>query len=810
MKDLWIDGVIYFNTIMKVSFFTNHLQTSPKLNKDVSFFLDRIKNGESKDIIYKIREIEKKDDTKNLKAMLPGVCFNGVFSNRAKTGLKKASGLMVLDFDDFLTTQEARDFKKKLQNDIHVLAAWLSPNYGVKALYRIPIVHDDNQFKAIFNSVKQHFPELDTSGSDISRFCYESYDPNIYINLNAETYIPTIIDEDPVQHDLGQVTNIPIKDQDVIANRLLKWFQKHYDRNQRNNSVFKLAAAFNDFGVDRLTATNYCNMYAEKGFTIDEIQQIITSAYKKTSQHGTKFFEDNERKKKLTTMVLSGRKEREITQEFGDLDTEVLEKEIQVIKETVHIDTFWDFDKAGKVQINAFNFKLYLQSLNFYKHYPVGNDKTFIFIKKTENFLDVVNEYKIKDEIMRQLEYKSEIKVFNSCANNTKLFTNNYLSMIDTADVDFMKDTKDFAMLYYKNNAVKVFADRVEVYDYEELDYHIWKDQVIKRDYYLADHHDSMFRTFLWLISGEEVVRYESMKSVLGYMMHSYKTSSNNVAIILNDEIISDNPNGGSGKGILTNAIGHMKKVSTIDGKTFDFNKSFPYQTVSTDCQVLAFDDVRKNFDFEKLFSIITEGITIEYKGKDAIKLPVSESPKVLISTNYTIKAEGGSFQRRMFEVELSSFFGANKTPLDYFNCLLFDDWDIDEWARFDQFMINCLQYYLEHGLVSYEHKNLKIRKLINQTSQEFYEWMKDKTFSIGDRIYYKDYFEKFLNEYEDFKKWLKQRTFNQWIKAYFDFKGVVFTNESSNGNRFYELKSGKDLQQAEPDPFEQITEAPF
>ena len=464
----------------------------------------------------------------------------------------------------------------------------------------------------------------------------------------------------------------------MIANRLLKWFQKHYDRNQRNNSVFKLAAAFNDFGADRLTATNYCNMYAEKGFTIDEIQQIITSAYKKTSQHGTKFFEDNERKKKLTTMVLSGRKEREITQEFGDLDTEVLEKEIQVIKETVHIDTFWDFDKAGKVQINAFNFKLYLQSLNFYKHYPVGNDKTFIFIKKTENFLDVVNEYKIKDEIMRQLEYKSEIKVFNSCANNTKLFTNNYLSMIDTADVDFMKDTKDFAMLYYKNNAVKVFSDRVEVYDYEELDYHIWKDQVIKRDYYLADHHDSMFRTFLWLISGEEVVRYESMKSVLGYMMHSYKTSSNNVAIILNDEIISDNPNGGSGKGILTNAIGHMKKVSTIDGKTFDFNKSFPYQTVSTDCQVLAFDDVRKNFDFEKLFSIITEGITIEYKGKDAIKLPVSESPKVLISTNYTIKAEGGSFQRRMFEVELSSFFGANKTPLDYFNCLCYRDWETD------------------------------------------------------------------------------------------------------------------------------------
>jgi hypothetical protein len=52
-----------------------------------------------------------------------------------------------------------------------------------------------------------------------------------------------------------------------------------------------------------------------------------------------------------------------------------------------------------------------------------------------------------------------------------------------------------------------------------------------------------------------------------------------------------------------------MKKVSTIDGKTFDSNKSFPYQTVSSDCQVLAFDDVRKNFNFESLFSIITEGL---------------------------------------------------------------------------------------------------------------------------------------------------------------------------------------------------------
>ena len=87
-----------------------------------------------------------------------------------------------------------------------------------------------------------------------------------------------------------------------------------------------------------------------------------------------------------------------------------------------------------------------------------------------------------------------------------------------------------------------------------------------------------------------------------------------------------------------------MKKVDSIDGKDFSFEKNFKFQTVSTDCQVLVFDDVKKNFEFERLFSIITEGIEIEYKNQGTIKIPVEKSPKIVITTNYTIKGEGGSF----------------------------------------------------------------------------------------------------------------------------------------------------------------------
>ena len=132
--------------------------------------------------------------------------------------------------------------------------------------------------------------------------------------------------------------------------------------------------------------------------------------------------------------------------------------------------------------------------------------------------------------------------------------------------------------------------------------------------------------------------------------------------LIFNDEMISDVPNGGSGKGLIHKAISHIKRLSTINGKGFDPTKSFAYQTVSTDTQVLLFDDIDKNFKFENLFSVITEGLIIEKKGKDAIKIPFAESPKISITTNYTVQGEGSSHNRRVFEVEMSAYFN-DKLP---------------------------------------------------------------------------------------------------------------------------------------------------
>jgi len=93
-----------------------------------------------------------------------------------------------------------------------------------------------------------------------------------------------------------------------------------------------------------------------------------------------------------------------------------------------------------------------------------------------------------------------------------------------------------------------------------------------------------------------------SLESTLGYLIHSYKDKTDQKAIIFNDQEIDDNPNGGSGKSLMLAALGYFRRVVKIDGKAFNPGKSdFVYQRVNLDSQILAFDDVKRNFDFEQL-----------------------------------------------------------------------------------------------------------------------------------------------------------------------------------------------------------------
>ncbi len=178
------------------------------------------------------------------------------------------------------------------------------------------------------------------------------------------------------------------------------------------------------------------------------------------------------------------------------------------------------------------------------------------------------------------------------------------------------------------------------------------------------------------------------------------------------------------------------------------------------------------------MFSVVTEGLTLEKKNKDAIKIPFSKSPKIAITTNYAIKGSGNSFARRKWELELYQHYNKNFTRLDEFEKLMFGDWNDNEWCMFDNYMISCLQVYLGKGLVKSKFVNLKIRQLSAETCHDFIEWcgvingsMPNEKLRVDIKINLQDCYYDFIEQYPDYgpkaKLTISRIRFNKWMVSY-------------------------------------------
>ena len=203
------------------------------------------------------------------------------------------------------------------------------------------------------------------------------------------------------------------------------------------------------------------------------------------------------------------------------------------------------------------------------------------------------------------------------------------------------------------------------------------------------------------------------------------------------------------------------------------------------DTQILEFNDVKKDFDFENLFSVVTDDMTIENKGQRPFQIPFDKSPKILASTNFTINGLGSSYRDRLFEIEFSDFYNEQHRPIDDFGKRFFDEWEREEWNKFYNFMFECVLIYLREGLISPKNQNLQLRKIIDATSREFVEFMDEQ-----DRIEGWDkkiLCDSFHSKYPDYML-LKQNTFSKWIKSYCNIKSYKLNEVRSNGKTYISI----------------------
>ena len=783
-----------------ITIFKNIKETQTPFFRNITEILNRIKDGTSKETIKKIRATKDKTDRNELKKLLPAICFSGTFNKRNDTSIIEHSGLICLDFDGYLKQKDMLQDKEALKKDKYTYSVFISPSgNGLKVLVKIP--SDQENHINYFNALEKHYKSqyFDKTCKNISRVCYESYDPLIHINPKSEVW-DTIADIEYEEKTLRDAPTIPITDENKIVDILVKWWTKKYPmiEGQRNHNVYVLAMAFNDFGINQSLAGYVLNQYATQSFDTNEIQRTIESAYVNRANFGTKYYEDEDTINNIKQSLRRGvtKKDIKIQLERTNIDGDTIDAVLNRVEEEDSKHIFWHKNEKGTIKIVHYEFKRFLEDNGFYKYCPEGG-KNYVFVKVTNNLIDHTSEKEIKDFILNYLLELDDMSIYNYFADQVRFFKEEFLTLLSTIDIYFIEDTKDTAYLYYRNCAVKVTKNKIESIDYLDLGGYVWKDHIIDRVFNICDLNDCDYQKFIYNICGGKQNRIETMESTIGFLLHAHKNLSYCPAVILNDEVISDNPEGGTGKGIFMNALAQMKKVVTIDGKSFAFERSFAYQLVSADTQILVFDDVKKHFDFERLFSVVTEGLTLEKKNKDAIKIPFAKSPKIGITTNYAIKGAGNSFARRKWELELHQYYHKTFSPIDEFGKLMFGDWEEDDWCQFDNYMITNLQYYLEKGLVKSTFVNLKIRQLSAETSHDFIEWcglldgdVFNTSLEVGIRKYKQELYVEFIEEYPDYgpkaKMTISRTRFYKWLNAFGLFKyGVAPEEGRDSGGRW-------------------------
>jgi hypothetical protein len=450
---------------------------------------------------------------------------------------------------------------------------------------------------------------------------------------------------------------------------------------------------------------------------------------------------------------------------------------------------FW---REGKNKIEIVQTK-YLRFLEYYGFGKLKNDNEYVFVKVKMNIVTRVKILNIKDfttNYIASLPYQitesyTRVNLLNSIiVERGKLFSEGYLEFIETLNFDFKKDDYNKSYSFYKNCFVEITSNGITEKDYKDLDGVIWAEQQIKRDFRKSDE-VSVFARFLFNVCRGDRDRMDALFSAIGYLLHNYKDANISKAICFVDERLSDSAFGRSGKGLVGNAISKMVATSKIDGRNFKFDKNFAFQSVTDETEVIFFDDVNKRFEFERLFSIITDGIVVEKKNQDSFYIPFEKSPKILITTNFSVEGADDSSLDRQFVIEFSDYYNKSRRPIDEFGLPFFTGWDSVEWNTFDNFMLGCLRFYLNEGLVEYAHINLIQKQLIDSTSLEFIEFIEDV--ELGKEYEKRELFEKFKKDNTDYDNF-KQNTFTLWLKRFANLKELKYLERKSGASRYLTL----------------------
>jgi len=776
-----------------VTVFSKITDTENPFYKEIDEVLNSFKDGSNAKKIEAIRNETDKEKRNMAKSKLVSVCFSGEFSRRAAKNIINHSGFACLDFDD---VDDAVCLRDSLQDNEYIYSAFISPSgNGVKALVKVP--KDIANYKKYYEAICETFDsKLDTKTKDISRVCYESYDPNLFINHNSKKWV-LMQEFTEVTRKNNYPTYFQITDTNKKVDVIVKWFNKKFTLNagERNNNLFKLACGLNRAGLPSDEAIQMFKSYYSAGLTDSELELIIKSAYKNTSEFDSLTLVDDNKVREAQEVLKKGvQKAKKQFRKEGLTDGD--------IEELVDFDfeddflIFWDTDKNGKLSLNDYKFKLFLENRGFYK--VQLNEQEFTFVKVYNNIINEVNEIHIKDFVLNHV-VEIDMSVYNFFAKSTTRFSESYLNQLATKDLAMIRDNENESYLFFLNGVLKITKDSKELIDYINIGGFVWQKNIIPHNYNEINL-TSDFEKFIFNVSNSDNNRKLVIETSLGYLLNNYKKQDEGLAIIFYDETLNDNPSGRTGKTLISKALSQCRKLVTLNGKEFNNKGQFPYQTINLDDNIICFDDMERSFKFETLFSIITGNLTLNKKNLQPIEIPFSKSPKIMFTSNYILSGVGDSHDARKIEIELYRHYSKTYKPINEFGKLFFSQWQKNEWDAFFNYMIGNIQKYFNNGLLFSELKTGKTKKIIANTCEDFFDFCENEFLWQENHFYAtKEIMSAYNDGHREVPRSMNVSWFGRWLGTYFDFKQWKREDSTNGGIRKFAV-SGFESKEIEND----------
>jgi predicted P-loop ATPase len=190
------------------------VQNFNKIIDNLSFnaIAEQIRSGKFKrqiDVLQKLieggKEKEYAEKKKSLLAFTPSAKFNG---GRKPENIEEYNRIIILDFDKI---ENINSIKEKATNCKYTYSCFLSPsNKGLKILVKTS--NSISRHNETFLTLQTFYEELlqvkiDSSGKDVTRLCFFSYDKDLYINNESEIFniMPNMDNKNDIEKLINKV-----------------------------------------------------------------------------------------------------------------------------------------------------------------------------------------------------------------------------------------------------------------------------------------------------------------------------------------------------------------------------------------------------------------------------------------------------------------------------------------------------------------------------------------------------------------------------------------------------------------------------